>query len=278
MTKLNGRVALVTGAGCIENQIGIGRATALTFASRGAIVAAIDKNLESAQTTVAMIEAAGGRGFAIKADVMNSGDVKTAVETCIQKFGAVDILANCVGGGKAGGLLDISQADWEQSLGLNLTSALTCSKAVLPAMLKNKRGAIVHMGSLHGVRYPGTDMLGYAVAKAGLLQLSRCIALEFASLGIRSNIILAGAVDTPEIRRRFAAKYGVENVESVMAIRGGNIPLGSCASVWDVANAALFLVSDESAHMTATELQLDGGATAVTVPSYIAEAEAKYLK
>ena len=102
--------------------------------------------------------------------------------------------------------------------------------------------------------------------------------MEFASFGIRSNIILAGAVDTPEIRRRFAAKYGAENVDNVMAIRGGNIPLGSCASVWDVANSALFLASDESAHMTASELHLDGGASAVTVPSYTAEAEAKYSK
>lgn len=278
MERLSKRVALVAGAGCIDAQIGIGRAMALTFAVQGAIVCAVDKDLASAQTTVAMIEAAGGRGFAIKADVLSSADVSFAVDTCLERFGTIDILANCVGAGRAGGMLETSLAQWSESLEINLTSAFVFSQAVLPTMLKNKCGTIVHMGSLHGARYSETNTLGYSVAKAGLSQLSRCIALEFAAKGIRSNIILAGAVDTPEIRRRFAVLYGQENVEAVMKIRGGHVPVGVCATVWDVAEAALFLVSSEAKHITGTELAVDGGAMATTVPSYINEARKKFVK
>lgn len=115
-------------------------------------------------------------------------------------------------------------------------------------------------------------MLGYCVAKAGLIQLSRCIALEFAGSGVRSNILLVGAVDTPEFRRRFAERYGANNVDAVMKIRDRQVPIGQCASVWDVANAAIFLASVESGHITGTELAVDGGASAVTIPSYIPEA------
>ncbi len=140
-------------------------------------------------------------------------------------------------------------------------------------MVKQGRGSVINIGSLHGTRYPGANMLGYCVAKAALIQLSRCIALEFAGSGVRSNTLLVGATDTPEFRRRFAEKYGAENVDSVMNIRNHSVPIGRCASVWDVANATLFLASDEASHITGTELAVDGGASAVTIASYIPEAE-----
>ncbi len=187
-------------------------------------------------------------------------------------FGTIDILVNGVGGGKPGGALETTESGWTQTINLNLTSAFNCSKTVLPIMVKQGRGSIVNIGSLHGARYPGANMLGYCVAKAGLVQLSRCIAVEFVGDGVRSNTLLVGAADTPEFRRRFAERYGANNVETVMRIRDRLVPIGKCASVWDVANAAIFLASDESAHITGTELAVDGGALAVTIPSYMPEA------
>src|SRR5690606_1887665 len=143
----------------------------------------------------------------------------------------------------------------------------------LPAMVEARRGAIVHIGSMAGVRYPGTPTLAYSVAKAGLLHLSTMIALEFAASGVRSNYLALGHVDTPEIRRRVVERYGTENLDAVMRIRAGVVPQKRNATVWEIADAALFLASDESSHITAANLPVDGGSAALSVPSYIAEAD-----
>lgn len=270
--RLAGKIAVVAGAGCRGEQIGIGRAISLAFAQQGATVIAVDRDLTAAKATSAMIERNGGRSIAIEADATDIAMVENMVTSSVERFGAIDILVNNVGGGKPGGALETTEASWTEALNHNLTSAFNCSKAALPIMVKQDRGSIVNVGSLHGTRYPGANMLGYCVAKAGLIQLSRCIALEFAGSGVRSNILLVGAVDTPEFRRRFAERYGANSVDAVMGIRDRNVPVGRCASVWDVANAAIFLASDESGHITGTELAVDGGASAVTVPSYIPEA------
>jgi len=271
--RLAGKTAVVTGAGCLGEQIGIGRAISLAFARQGAIVVAVDRNLAAAKVTSTMIERAGGRSIAIEADVTQSLMAEKMVASSLKALDTIDILVNSVGGGKPGGALETTETGWTEALNLNLTSAFNCSKAALPIMLKQGRGSLVNIGSLHGSRYPGANMLGYCVAKAGLMQLSRCIALEFAGRGVRSNTLLVGAADPPEFRRRFAERYGAENVDAVMDIRDRLVPVGQCASVWDVANAAIFLASDESGHITGTELAVDGGASAVTIPSYISEAE-----
>lgn len=271
--RLAGKIAVVTGAGCLGEQIGIGRAISLAFARQGAIVVAVDRNLAAGKVTSTMIEKAGGRSIAIEADATQAAMVEKMVASCLTAFGTIDVLVNSVGGGKPGGALETTETGWTEALSLNLTSAFNCSKAALPIMLKQGRGSMVNIGSLHGSRYPGANMLGYCVAKAGLVQLSRCIALEFAGRGVRSNTLLVGAADTPEFRRRFAARYGAENVDAVMDIRDRLVPIGQCASVWDVANAAIFLASNESSHITGTELAVDGGASAVTIPSYVSEAD-----
>ncbi len=270
--RLAGKIAVVAGAGCLDEQIGIGRAISLAFARQGAIVVAVDRNLAAAKVTSAMIEKTGGRSLAIEADATKISMVEKMVTSCLESLGTIDILVNSVGGGRPGGTLETTEAGWTETLSLNLTSAFNCSKSVLPTMVERRRGAIVNIGSLHGTRYPGANMLGYCVAKAGLIQLSRCMALEFAASGVRSNTLLVGAADTPEFRRRFAERYGANNADAVMGIRDRLVPIGQCASVWDVANAAIFLASDESGHITGTELAVDGGASAVTIPSYIPEA------
>ncbi len=276
--RLAGKIAVVTGAGTAGEGIGIGRAIALRFAAEGAHVIAIDRDLAAAERTVAMLIASGGSGSAHRADVTSETDVQDAAASCLTAHKRIDILVNSVGGGRPGGALSTTPEDWRALLDLNLTTAFLCSRAFLPGMIECRAGAIVHVGSLHGVRYPGTDMLGYAVAKAGLAHLSRCIALEFAAHGVRSNCLIVGSVDSPEMRRRLAARYGVDRAGDVMDLRGSMVPTGQNVTVWDVANAALFLASDESRQTTGSELVVDGGASGVTVPSYLPAADQRYGK
>jgi NAD(P)-dependent dehydrogenase (short-subunit alcohol dehydrogenase family) len=271
--RLAGKIAIVTGAGCLGNEIGIGRAISLGLARQGAVVIAVDRHKAAADVTTAMIEKEGGKSFAIAADVTQIEQVKNMLTVSLEKFGSVHVLVNNVGRGNPGGLLDTSEDAWTDALAVNLSASFYCTKTVLPTMVKQQQGSVINIGSLHGIRYPGANTLGYCVAKAGLIQLSRCVALEFAAQGVRSNTLLIGATDTPEFRRRFAERYGANNVDAVMDMRDRKVPVGRCASVWDVANAAVFLASDESGHITGTELAIDGGASAVTIPSYVDEAK-----
>ena len=270
--RLPEAIVLVAGAGCQGGDIGIGRAIALRCAEEGALVLALDKNGERAEETARMITDAGGRALPVVADVLQPEDLARALASLPPAFSSPTILVNNVGGGRPGGILSASEADWRQALEVNLSSAFNCMRAIVPVMKARGGGSIVNIGSLHGIRYPGADMIGYCVAKAGLAQLSRCTAIELAPFNIRSNTLLVGAVDTPEFRRRFAERYGASNVDKVMEMRGSSIPLGKCATVWDVANATVFLASNEAAHITGSDLSVDGGAAAMTVPSYVQEA------
>jgi NAD(P)-dependent dehydrogenase (short-subunit alcohol dehydrogenase family) len=276
--RLAEKIAVVTGAGTAGEGIGIGRAIALRFAAEGAYVVAIDRDLAAAERTVEMLTAAGGTGAALCADVTSPSEVQDAAVSCLAAHKRVDVLVNSVGGGRPGGAISTTPDDWRALIDLNLTSAFLCAQAFLPHMIDRRTGAIVHIGSLHGIRYPGTGMLGYAVAKAGLAHLSRCIALEFAASGVRSNCLIVGSVDSPEMRRRLAARYGADRAGDVMDLRGSMVPTASNVTVWDVANAALFLASDESRQTTGSELVVDGGASAVTVPSYLPSADQRYGK
>jgi NAD(P)-dependent dehydrogenase (short-subunit alcohol dehydrogenase family) len=274
--RLADKIAVVTGAGTAGEGIGIGRAITLRFAAEGAYVVAIDLDMAAAERTIAMLTAAGGRGSAICADVTNAAEIDAAAASCKATHGRVDILVNSAGGGRPGGAVSTTPEDWRAVLDLNLTSAFLSARAFLPGMIERHAGSIVHVGSLHGIRYPGTEILGYAVAKAGLAHLSRCIALEVAASGVRSNCLIVGSVDSPEMRRRLAARYGADRADDVMDLRGSMVPTGHNVSVWDVANAAVFLASDESRQTTGSELVVDGGASATTVPSYLPAADQLY--
>lgn len=271
--RLAGKVAIVTGAGAISETWGIGRAISVLLGREGATVVAVDRDGPAAEFTAGLIRANGGQSESIAADLLQAENMEQVTARCMERHGRIDILVNGVGGGGPGGGISTSEAAWRASLDLNLTTAFFATKSVLPAMVEAGRGSIVHIGSMAGIRYPGTATLAYSVAKAGLLQLSRMIALEFAASGIRSNYLALGHVDTPEIRRRIEERYGARNLDRVMEIRAGVVPQKRNATVWEIADAVLFLASDESSHVTAAELSIDGGSAALSVASYLTEAD-----
>lgn len=265
---LKGNTAIVTGAGAEGASVGIGRAVALQLARQGAKVAALDRSAQAAQITVDMITAEGGTAVALCADATDRAVVERQFQEARDRLGPIGVLVNSVGQGNPGGLINTSYEDWKSSLDLNLNSAFICSQVAVPLMLDSKNASIVHVGSIFGLRYPGSNFLAYSVAKAAMIHLSKCIALEFAEKNIRSNIVLPGAVDTPAIRSRVSAKWGADRVDHIMATRSHQVPRGVSATVWDVASAVCFLASPLASHITGTELIIDGGASATTVPSY----------
>jgi NAD(P)-dependent dehydrogenase (short-subunit alcohol dehydrogenase family) len=265
--RLDRKIAIVVGAGSAAPGWSNGRATAVLFAREGATVLALDLDEGSAAETAALATAEGGTCTPLRADATRLADLQAAVALCMERWGRLDIVHNNVGRGAAGGPLEMDEAAWRSGLDLNLTSAFLAIKAALPAMLAGGGGTFVHVGSIVGLRYPGAPAIAYQVAKAGLMQLSRATALEYARRGIRSNCILPGYVDTPEMRRRIAARYGARE-EEVMARRADVVPQGRAGTAWDIAHAALFLASDEASHITGTELTVDGGSAAATLGAY----------
>ena len=265
--RLSGKVALVIGAGASAPGWSNGRATAVLFAREGARVLAADVDEAAATETARIATDKGGDCTPLVADATRLPDLVAAVDVALARWGRLDIVHNNVGRGAGGGPAEMDEAAWHAGLTLNLTSAFLAIKAALPPMLTQGGGVFVHVGSIVGLRYPGTSAIAYQVAKSGLLQLSRATALEYARRGIRSNCILPGYVDTPEIRRRVVARWG-ERADEVMQRRAEVVPQGRAGTAWDIAHAALFLASDEAAHVTGTELIVDGGSSALTLGAY----------
>lgn len=272
--RLADKVVLVMGAGSSGAGWGLGRAASALFAREGARVFAVDRDASAVEETRRLVLGAGGICTAAVADATRLAEVQGAVDACVAQYGRVDVLHHNVGGGGPSDAIETSEAAWQASLNLNLTSAFLACKCVLPIMLAQGKGSIIHVGSIAAVRYPGTSTLAYSVAKAGLLQLSRSIALQYARMGVRSNYLLLGHVDTPEIRRRILDRFGAARFDEVMAARADVTPAGRPATVWDVAQAAVFLASDESAYITGTEMPIDGGVMSMSVESYLKKVSA----
>jgi len=259
--RVAGKVAVVVGAGVIDEGWGIGRAVAALYAREGAKVFAVDVDHEKAIKTRDVIRAEGGVCEAHQVDATSSASVKAMVDACVTAYGRIDILHNNVGISSVGGLLDLPEETWNRDIAVNLTSAfLTCRHAV-PVMLKGGGGAIVNTASVMGVRYFYRPVLGYATAKAGVIQLTRWIAVEFLEKGIRANCVVPGVIDTPRARWRMKNIWNMsdDEIEQGAADRAKQAPGGKLGNAWDIANAALYLASDEARYVTGTELVVDGG-------------------
>jgi NAD(P)-dependent dehydrogenase (short-subunit alcohol dehydrogenase family) len=257
--RLKDKVAIVTGAGSILAGIGNGKATAIVFAREGAKVMAVDLNLEAAEETRRLIEEEGGECFTFKVDVSKASDCEKMVEACLEKFGRIDILHNNVGMGGYGGPVETSEEIWDKTLAINLKSMFLTCKYVLPHMEKQGSGVIINISSLNAIRAQPAPAVAYACSKAGVIALTREVALQYAAKGIRCNAILPGLMKTPMVEFYNPDAYGDGDVELMWRRRDAMSPTGKQGEPWDVAYAALFLASDEAKYINGTTLLVDGG-------------------
>ncbi len=258
--RLKGKVAIVTGAGSIGPGVGNGKASAIVYAREGARVMAADINLKAAEETAGIISEKGGECIAFRADVTKSADCKAMVDKCIETFGRVDILHNNVGIVEPGGPVEAAEGSWDRVMNVNLKSIFLTCKYVLPYMEKQGCGSIVNISSIAalGAPYPAVS---YTASKAGIVAMTRDIAIQYASRGIRANAILPGYMNTPMVTASLVQTYGGDIAEMIRK-RDALCPMGKQGEAWDVAYAALFLASDEAKYITGTTLVVDGGITA----------------
>lgn len=260
--RLQGKIAIVTGAGSVGPGWGNGRAIAYRFAQEGAYVFAVDRDENAMQETVERVRDVGGEIATWCADVTDSDAVRDMVQACADTWGRVDILVNNVGGSRKGGPVALDETAWDAQIDFNLKSVYLGCRHVLPLMQAQGGGAIVNIASTSGIRWTGSAQVGYASAKAGVIQLSRVVAIEHAKQNIRCNTVIPGQMHTPMVEVRLAGQRAGGNVEALLALRQSRIPLPFMGDGIDTANAALFLASDEARFITATEIVVDGGMSA----------------
>src|SRR5450631_1904048 len=263
MNRLKGKTAMVVGAGSIGPGWGNGKATAVTFAREGAQVFCVDRNAAAAAETVKIITSEGGEAMAFNADVSRAADVEAMVGACLRAYGRIDVPDNNVGIAEMGGVVEVSEADWDRVFAVNLKSAFLAMKHVIPVMAAQGGGSIINISSVASIRHTGVSYVTYAATKAAMNQMTRTTAVEFASRHIRVNAVLPGLMKTPMVEHSagLAASYAAGDVEAMWRARDAQVPMGHMGDAWDVANAALYLASDESRYVTGIELVVDGGIT-----------------
>jgi NAD(P)-dependent dehydrogenase (short-subunit alcohol dehydrogenase family) len=259
--RLKNKVAIVFGAGAPRGEWSNGRATALAYAREGASVIAVDRLEDAAQETAEMICAEGHLGIAVVADVTNTAEVNNAIQAGIEHFGAIDILHNNVGIAHAGGPLDLTDADFQRVIDINVGSVHRTVRAVLPHFLAKGSGVIVNVSSLAAIRYSGYSYFAYYASKAAVNQATVAIALQYADQGIRANVIMPGVIDTPLVYKQISAQY--DSIEQMVTARKNAVPMKRAGSPWDIANAAVFLASDDSSFITGVCMPVDGGHSCV---------------
>tara|TARA_B100000989_G_scaffold257378_1_gene206895 strand:+ start:25 stop:636 length:612 start_codon:yes stop_codon:yes gene_type:complete len=193
----------------------------------------------------------------------HQSSVEEWVKACLEKHGHIDILVNNVGQSEPGGPITMDEAVWQAQIALNLDAAFYTMQAVLPHMVAAKAGSIVNISSIAGQRYIGKPQVGYAAAKAGLMQLTKTTAVIHGKDNVRINCVVPGLMHTPMLKL-MAEKYAGGDLEGFIAKRNGMVPMRRMGDAYDVANAVLFLAADESSYITATNIVVDGGITAAT--------------
>jgi NAD(P)-dependent dehydrogenase (short-subunit alcohol dehydrogenase family) len=258
--RVEGRVALVFGAGSSGPGWGNGKAAAALYAREGALVIAVDLDPKAAEQTAAVIAEEGHTALALSADVTRSAEIKAVVEEVRQRHGRIDILHNNVGITEMGDPIEATEESWDKVMAVNLKSVFLACKHVLPVMKAQKKGAIVNISSLAAVSINAYPYFSYYASKSGLNHLTRALAVRYAPFGIRANAIMPGLMDTPLIYRQIAGQYA--DTEAMVKARNAMSPMGFMGDAFDVARAALFLASDEARYITGVCLAVDGGLAA----------------
>jgi NAD(P)-dependent dehydrogenase (short-subunit alcohol dehydrogenase family) len=257
--RLKGKTAIITGAGQTPGEtIGNGRAMAILFAREGAEVLCVDRLMERAEETVAMVAAEGGHAFAHQADVARTADCIGIIEAAKTRWGRIDILVNNVGiGGGDGPVHRLEESVWDRIMAVNLKATWLTTKHVLAVMRAQEGGSIVNISSLAAIA--GGNQVAYEVSKAAVNRLTTSTASANARHGVRCNAIMPGYMDTPMAVSGIASATG-QTTQAVRETRDARVPLrGKMGTGWDTAYAALFLASDEAAFMTGAVIPLDGG-------------------
>jgi len=259
--RLEGKIAIVIGAGQSPGEgMGNGSATMLRFAQEGAKIMAVDCELGSAEETASMVKQDGGECIAFEADVTKEPTLAAAVAAAEKRWGRIDILHYNVGVSIAGGdasLLDFTEEAFDRISAINLRGAIMACKHVIPIMRRQRAGIITMISSLAALEnYP---FVAYKATKAAMISFAKQVAIQNAEFGIRANVILPGLINTPmavDTRARVSGKSRIQ----VAAERDARVPLRhKMGTAWDVANAALFLASNEANFITGVELLVDGG-------------------
>jgi NAD(P)-dependent dehydrogenase (short-subunit alcohol dehydrogenase family) len=232
---------------------------AVRFAEEGAKVFGVDKDLDRMAETVERVHAIGGDIEIAHCDVTQSAQIADIVRQCIEKWERIDILINNVGGSASGGPVELDEDVWDAQVDSNLKSVFLSCKHVLPIMEKQGSGAIINMSSTSGIRWTGSAQVAYAATKAGVIQLSKVVAIQYAKKGIRVNTIVPGQLHTPLVEVRLAGQRSGGDVAKLLEQRQARIPLPFMGDGRDTANAAVFLASDEARFITGTEIVVDGG-------------------
>ena len=251
--RLQGKVALITGAAS-----GIGRATAMRFAHEGAAVTIFDRDQARGQEVAQEIRASGHSALFVPIDISVEEQVQQGIAKATSEFGDLHILVNNAAA-FVFGTYDVPQSDWDRVLSVNVKGAALCTKYAVEGMIRNGGGAIVNVNSISGF-VAQEKSLPYNTTKAALLGLNRCLAMDLAPHNIRVNAVAPGCIDTPQLRRDIE-RAGL-TYEQDLAIEGPMHLLNRFGTSDEVANAILFLASDEASFITGTCLMVDGGYTA----------------
>jgi len=249
--RLDGKVAIVTGAGSVAEGIGNGRATAILFAREGARVLIVDCSSAAAEMTLEMIQKEGGKAETFVADVTKADDCRAMVDHVVKRWGKLDILDNNVGIRGPGNVVDVEEKNWDLVMAVNAKSMMLTGKYAIPVMVSNGGGSIVNISSIAAFRPRG--LTPYSASKGAVIALTKSMALDHAKNGIRVNCVVPGPAYTPLFYQR------PDTNEEQREKRRLSSPLEREGTGWDIAYAVLFLASDEARWITGSILTVDGG-------------------
>ena len=263
MLNLDGKTAIVTGCGSQGEGWGNGRAIATLLARQGANVIGTDLNYKAAKNTQDFILKENNKCEIHEVNMSNKKDVDSFFKNVTKQHEKINILVNNVGRSEPGDPEVLDYDVWREQFSTNLDTAFFAIKQIIPIMKKIGGGSIVNISSVAGMRYVGKPQVGYSASKAALMQMTKTTAIIHAENKIRLNCVVPGLMHTPLVER-LANKYADGKYDEFVKTRNNQVPMKKMGSSFDVANAVLFLASDEAKYITGTEIVVDGGLTATT--------------